>query len=81
MSRRNLGLALLLMTTLAVGVYAKKQKPTSPADDQKRALYRRIAELLAQNAGIRPQDVMISLVENALVDWSFGEGVAHYMPA
>ncbi len=39
MSRRNLGLALLLMTTLAVGVYAKKQKPTSPADDQKRALH------------------------------------------
>lgn len=50
-------------------------------DDQKRALYRRITELLAENAGIRPQDVMISLVENALVDWSFGEGVAHYMPA
>lgn len=50
-------------------------------DDQKRALYRRITELLAQDPGIRPSDVMISLVENALVDWSFGDGVAHYVPA
>ncbi|HEV2674318.1 MAG TPA: tautomerase family protein [Aliidongia sp.] len=50
-------------------------------DDQKRALYRRLTELLAESPGIRPQDVMISLVENALVDWSFGEGVAHYVPA
>ncbi|GGF19070.1 tautomerase family protein [Aliidongia dinghuensis] len=50
-------------------------------DDQKRALYRRITDRLADNPGVRPQDVMISLVENALVDWSFGEGVAHYVPA
>jgi phenylpyruvate tautomerase PptA (4-oxalocrotonate tautomerase family) len=49
--------------------------------DQKRALYRRITELLAENPGVRPADVMISLVENALVDWSFGDGIAHYAPA
>jgi len=50
-------------------------------DDQKRALYRRLTGLLADNPGVRLEDVMISLVENALIDWSFGEGIAHYAPA
>ncbi len=39
MDRRKVGLALLLMMTLAVGVYAKKQKPANAADEQKRALH------------------------------------------
>jgi phenylpyruvate tautomerase PptA (4-oxalocrotonate tautomerase family) len=50
-------------------------------DDQKRALYRRITELAEEKAQVRPADVMISLSENALVDWSFGNGIAHYVPA
>ena len=49
-------------------------------DAQKRALYRRITERLAENPGIRPADVMITLVENQLIDWSFGDGIAHYVP-
>lgn len=49
-------------------------------EDQKRALYRRIVEGAARHAGMRPQDVMIVLVENGPEDWSFGEGVAHYAP-
>jgi phenylpyruvate tautomerase PptA (4-oxalocrotonate tautomerase family) len=53
----------------------------SRTDDQKRALYRRITELLSENPGVRPADVMISLVGNAPVDWSFGDGVAHYARA
>jgi phenylpyruvate tautomerase PptA (4-oxalocrotonate tautomerase family) len=51
------------------------------SDDKKRALYRRITQLLAEHAGIRPEDVMIVLSENALADWSFGEGAAQYLPA
>jgi len=51
------------------------------SDAQKRALYRRITALLAENPGVRPQDVMIVLTENGLIDWSFGDGVAHYVPA
>jgi phenylpyruvate tautomerase PptA (4-oxalocrotonate tautomerase family) len=51
------------------------------SDDKKRALYRRITELLAENPGVRPQDVMIVLGENGLVDWSFGAGIAQYVPA
>jgi phenylpyruvate tautomerase PptA (4-oxalocrotonate tautomerase family) len=47
---------------------------------QKRALYRRIAENLATNAGILPGDVMVVLRENEPVDWSFGNGDAQIAP-
>ena len=46
--------------------------------DQKRALYERIAELLAESPGLRPQDLLISLVEVARENWSFGDGKAQY---
>ena len=46
--------------------------------EQKKALYARITELLAQEPGIRPQDVLINLVECAKEDWSFGNGIASY---
>jgi len=46
--------------------------------DQKKALYARIAELLAKETGIRPEDVLINLVECAKEDWSFGNGIASY---
>ncbi len=45
----------------------------------KQALYRRIAERLRDTAQVRPQDVFVTLVENDLPDWSFGDGVAQYV--
>ena len=45
---------------------------------QKRKLYQRITENLAKNPGVRPQDVMINLVETAWENWSFGNGEAQY---
>jgi 4-oxalocrotonate tautomerase family enzyme len=48
--------------------------------EQKRALYRRITELLAENAGIRGEDVFINLIEVAKENWSFGHGIAQYVP-
>lgn len=48
--------------------------------EQKRALYSAIAEGASQAAGIRPEDVMVVLIENDLPDWSFGNGVAQYVP-
>src|SRR5258708_38806601 len=44
------------------------------SDDKKRALYRRITELLAENPGVRPQDGMIVLGDNGLIDWACGAG-------
>jgi phenylpyruvate tautomerase PptA (4-oxalocrotonate tautomerase family) len=46
---------------------------------QKRKLYRRIAELLAVSPGVLPQDVIVNLIEVAWENWSFGNGEAPYM--
>ena len=49
--------------------------------EAKQALYRRIAERLRGSPGIRAQDLFITLVENGLEDWSFGNGEAQYVKA
>lgn len=46
--------------------------------EEKKALYRRIAERLEKNPGLRPQDVFLNLVEVAKENWSFGNGQAQY---
>jgi len=48
--------------------------------EQKRALYKRTAELLGE-AGVRPQDVFVTLVENDAPDWSYGNGETQYAKA
>jgi 4-oxalocrotonate tautomerase len=48
--------------------------------EKKRALYRRIVELLAENPGIRREDVFINLLEVLPENWSFGNGEAQYVP-
>lgn len=45
----------------------------------KQALYAWIAELLGKNPGIRPQDVMIDLIDVGKENWSFGNGIAQYV--
>jgi len=45
---------------------------------QKRKLFQRMAEIMAKNPGLRPQDLMISLVEVAWENWSFGNGESPY---
>jgi len=47
--------------------------------ETKQALYRRIAQLAKERAGVEPDDVMIVLSENELDDWSFGRGEAQYV--
>jgi len=59
---------VLVQITLSAG-----RKPP-----QKRKLYKRMSEILAENPGLRPQNLMINLVEVAWEDWSFGNGVAQY---
>jgi 4-oxalocrotonate tautomerase family enzyme len=46
--------------------------------DQKRSLYQKVTELLAKEPGVRPEDVVVSLVEVAKENWSFGNGLAPY---
>jgi phenylpyruvate tautomerase PptA (4-oxalocrotonate tautomerase family) len=45
---------------------------------QKRALFKRMAELLAKSPGLRPEDLLINLVEVSWENWSFGNGEAQY---
>ena len=45
---------------------------------QKAALFRRIAELLGDNPGIRPEDVFVNVLESAKENWSLGHGIAHF---
>ncbi|WP_047308543.1 tautomerase family protein [Rhodopseudomonas palustris] len=46
--------------------------------EQKKALYRRIAELLAESPGLRPEDVFINVYDAPAVNWSVGGGVAQF---
>ncbi len=47
--------------------------------EQKQALYAKIVSLLADDPGLRPQDVFINLLEVAKENWSFGNGIAQYV--
>ena len=47
--------------------------------EQKKALYKAIADGLAAKAGIRPEDVLINLIEVRKENWSYGHGVAQYV--
>jgi 4-oxalocrotonate tautomerase len=46
--------------------------------DQKKALYAAIADRLSREAGMRSDDILISLVEVKKENWSFGKGIAQY---
>ena len=46
--------------------------------EQKTALYRRVAELLGENPGVRSEDVFIYVLEAAKENWSLGHGLAQF---
>src|SRR5277367_1522727 len=46
---------------------------------QKRKLYKRMAEILVATADLNPRDLIINLVEVSWENWSFGNGEAQYM--
>jgi hypothetical protein len=45
----------------------------------KKALYKAIAERLSGNPGLRPEDIVISLLSTQRDEWSFGNGIASYV--
>jgi phenylpyruvate tautomerase PptA (4-oxalocrotonate tautomerase family) len=59
-----------------VNILAGKWRATG----KKQALYKRIVELLAENPGVKPGNVQIFLSPNDRDDWSFGNGIAQYVP-
>jgi 4-oxalocrotonate tautomerase len=46
--------------------------------EQKKAFYADVARRLSESPGLRPEDVLISLVEVPKENWSFGLGLAQY---
>lgn len=62
-------------------VFVQITLSTGRNPQQKRLLYKRMAEILAEVPGLRPQDLLINLVEVSWENWSFGNGEAHYMDA
>jgi 4-oxalocrotonate tautomerase len=62
-------------------VFVQITLSTGRKPPQKRNLYKRMAEILAESPGVRPQDLLINLVEVSWENWSFGNGAAQYMDA
>jgi phenylpyruvate tautomerase PptA (4-oxalocrotonate tautomerase family) len=46
--------------------------------EQTKALFRRIAELLGESPGIRPEDVFVNVLDAAKENWSVGHGLAQF---
>ncbi len=61
---------MLIQLTISVG----------RTTEQKQQLYRRIVELL-EAVHVSRSDAVINLVEVARDDWSFGDGIAQYVPS
>jgi 4-oxalocrotonate tautomerase len=59
-------------------VYIQITVFNSRTAEQKRALFRRIAELLGENPGIRPEDVFVNVLDAAKENWSVGHGLAQF---
>lgn len=47
--------------------------------EQKKALFRQIVANLTADPGLRPEDILINLVEVLPENWSFGHGIAQYV--
>jgi 4-oxalocrotonate tautomerase len=46
--------------------------------EQKKALFRRIAERLGESPGIRPDDVFVTVLDAPKENWSVGHGLAQF---
>jgi len=60
-------------------VYVDITMRAGRTDEQKKALYAKIAELAGTYAGTEPRNVFVTIHENQFADWSFGAGVAQYL--
>jgi phenylpyruvate tautomerase PptA (4-oxalocrotonate tautomerase family) len=48
--------------------------------DERRAIGDAVHQAIVETIGVPAQDVWINLVETARENWSFGEGLASYVP-
>lgn len=48
--------------------------------EQKKALFRRIAEVLMANPGVRPEDIFVNIYDTPKENWSVGHGDMQFGP-
>ena len=49
------------------------------SNKSKQAFYAKVVENLATDPGIDPENVLITIVENHDIDWSFRDGIAQFV--
>ena len=49
------------------------------SNKSKQAFYAKCVEILSKDPGIKPENVLITIVENHDIDWSFKEGIAQFV--
>ena len=59
-------------------VYIQITVFNSRTAEQKKALFKRTAELLGENPGIRPEDVFVNTLDAPKENWSVGHGLAQF---
>ena len=60
-------------------VYVDITMRAGRTDEQKKALYARLAELAGKYADTEPRNVFVTLHENQFADWSFGDVIGQYL--
>jgi phenylpyruvate tautomerase PptA (4-oxalocrotonate tautomerase family) len=51
----------------------------SRSAEEKQSFYRFVVEEFRENCGLKPEDIIISIVTNEDADWSFGLGEAQFL--
>jgi 4-oxalocrotonate tautomerase len=59
-------------------VYIRIAVFSTRTTEQKKALFRRIAELLGESPGIGPEDVFVNIYDTPRENWSVGHGLAQF---
>jgi 4-oxalocrotonate tautomerase len=59
-------------------VFVQITMSTGRKPREKRVLFKRMSELLAKSPGVRPEDLLVNLVEVSWENCSFGNGEAQY---
>ena len=49
------------------------------SDESKKAFYKKVVENLSRDPGIDPANILITIVENHDIDWSFRDGIAQFV--
>jgi phenylpyruvate tautomerase PptA (4-oxalocrotonate tautomerase family) len=60
-------------------VYVDITMRAGRTEDQKKALYTKLAELAGRYADTEPRNVFVTIHENQFSDWSFGNGIGQYL--